>query len=110
MELEPCFKPTVFCARVECRSLFYSRHAIERMLERRIESTEVRAVIDTGEVIEGDPTDRPYPSYLILGIASARPIHVVLGYDASETAGIVVTVYVPDPAFWRNDWKTRKQR
>jgi len=66
-------------ARVRRRSLDCSRHAIERMLERRIVPDEVRAVIDSGLVVEGDLGGRPYPSYLLLGSVSGRSLHVVIG-------------------------------
>ena len=101
---------TVSLPSVECRSLIYSRHAIERMLERRIDPSEVRAVVEQHEIVEEDPTDRPYPSYLLLAMVGGRALHVVLGYDSASRTGYVVTTYVPEPEYWNPDWKTRRPR
>jgi hypothetical protein len=50
------------------------------MLERHIQSADVRAVVDAGEIIEADLLDLPLPSFLLLGRSlSRRPLHVVLG-------------------------------
>ena len=96
---------------IRCRSLTFSRHALERMLQRRVTPAEVRAVVDGGEIVEAYPEDQPFPGYLLLGTVAARsggPLHVVLGYDSNTETGYVVTTYVPDPAIWHPDWKTRR--
>lgn len=95
---------------MDCRSLIYSRHAIERMLERRTDPSDVRSVVEAGEVIDEDSTDRPYPSYLLLAATAGRVLHVVLGCDADTRTGYVVTTYEPETAYWNQDWKTRKPR
>jgi hypothetical protein len=62
----------------------------------------------TGEVIADYPEDTPYPSVLILAIVARRPLHVVTARDGSTGHCYVITVYVPDPALWVSDFRTRK--
>jgi hypothetical protein len=81
------------------------------MLERRISPAEVRAVVEAGEIVESYPNDQPFPAHLLLGFVAPRggqPLHVVLGYNGATDTGYVVTVYVPNPAVWQPDWKTRR--
>ena len=58
--------------------LLFRVHAIERMARRNIGIEDVRAVLDSGEVIEDYPDDFPYPSALVLGWVKNRPLHVVV--------------------------------
>ena len=90
------------------RALDFSRHAVERMLTRRIDATVVRAVVEGGEVVESYPGDHPYPSVLMLAVVDGRAMHVVAGYDQPTETAIVVTVYEPDPLLWHSDWKKRR--
>ncbi|WP_036028408.1 DUF4258 domain-containing protein [Leptolyngbya sp. PCC 6406] len=54
------------------------------------------------------PDDRPYPSYLMLGMVSQRPIHAVVAKDAETQTVFVVTAYEPDENLWQADFKARK--
>lgn len=49
-----------------CQNINFSRHAIQQMFYRRISKKEVETVIAYGQIIEENPDDTPYPSYLIL--------------------------------------------
>jgi hypothetical protein len=60
-------------------------------------------------MIASYPDDIPYPSYLMLGFIGGTPLHVVVGVDANNHHCYVITVYVPDPTRWSEDFKTRKQ-
>lgn len=91
-------------------SLVFSRHAIQQMFYRRISHKEVEAVIFHGEVIEENPDDTPFPSYLIFDFVEGKPIHVVCSYDESTDTGYVVTAYLPDQNIWSDDFRTRRQR
>ncbi|MEH1921188.1 DUF4258 domain-containing protein [Nostoc sp.] len=93
-----------------CENLVFSRHAIQQMFYRRISQKEVKAAISYGEVIEENPHDTPYPSYLILDFIEGKPIHVVFSYDEATDTGYVVTAYIPDANIWLDGFKTRKQR
>jgi len=93
-----------------CQNLVFSRHAIQQMFYRRISKNEVQAVINYGEVIEENPDDTPFASYLIFNFVEGKPIHVVCSYDESTDTGYVVTAYIPDQNIWSNDFRTRRQR
>ena len=63
-----------------------------------------------GETIETYPTDKPFPSRLILGWSGSRPIHVVAADDASAQETIIVTAYQPDIEEWESGFKRRTRR
>ncbi|RLE38586.1 hypothetical protein DRJ23_04600 [Candidatus Acetothermia bacterium] len=90
-------------------SLVYRVHALQRMFERGITEEDVRHVLETGEVIERYPDDRPYPSRLVLGWREDRPLHVVVAEQAEADTLIVITVYEPDPTLWEDDFKRRRR-
>jgi len=69
---------------------------------------DVRHVLDTGEVIEENPEDTPYPSRLILGERDQRPLHVVAAENTLNQETIVVTVYEPDPDQWEPGFRPRR--
>ena len=93
---------------MDCDPVEFSGHAVRRMFERQIEKDAVIAVIRNGEIIADYPDDDPYPSFLILGVAAGRPLHVVLGIDPESKAARVITVYVPEPDLWSQDFRTRR--
>ena len=90
--------------------LVYRVHAIQRMFQRRISKEEVAHVLATGETIQAYPTDKPFPSRLILGWSGTRPIHVVAADNTEDQETIVVTVYQPDAVEWQADFKRRKSQ
>lgn len=89
--------------------LVYRIHAIQRMLQRRIRQEDIHKTLQSGEVIEDNPEDKPYPSHLLLGWCGSRPIHVLAAdnHDGRET--IIITAYEPDPNRWEPDFKRRKK-
>jgi hypothetical protein len=90
--------------------LVFRVHAIQRMFQRRISEEEVKQVVATGEIIEPYPTDKPFPSRLLLGWIGSRPIHVVAADDALAQETIIVTVYQPDATEWEAGFIRRKSR
>jgi hypothetical protein len=52
---------------MECREIIFSGHAVQRMFERAITATDVRAVIESGEIIADYPSDLPFPSSFLVG-------------------------------------------
>jgi len=94
---------------VDYQRIVFSGHAVKQMFQRQISRDEVKAVLDDGEVIAEYPDDRPYPSYLMLGIVNQRPIHTVVAGDVETQTIFVVTAYEPDEDLWQADFKTRKQ-
>jgi hypothetical protein len=89
--------------------LIFRVHAVRRMFDRGITEIDVREVLEDGRIIERNPKDLPYPSYLVLGFPSGRPVHVVASDDLSVKATIVITVYRPDPKRWGKMFHRRKK-
>jgi hypothetical protein len=89
-------------------SLVFTGHALRQMFARHIDLQDVRAVVAGGEVIASYPQDQPYPSELLLGFPSGRPLHVVAAYHGDERTVSIVTAYVPKPSLWSEDFRTRR--
>lgn len=91
------------------RRLIFRVHAIQRMFQRGVSESDVRAVLDTGQTIEDYPSDTPYPSRLVLGWIESRPLHIVAADDPDSDTTIVITVYEPSPDYWEADFKRRRK-
>lgn len=87
----------------------FSRHARQRMFERRIQPADVLTAIREGKTIESRPEDKPYPCRLILGAAEGRALHVVYAEDRENRVGIVVTVYWPHEGRWESSFERRRR-
>jgi len=94
---------------MNCEDIQFSRHANERMFERRISPAAVIHAIETGEIVQEYPEDKPYPSALVLGFWHNEPIHAVVARDEESGSCYVITVYRPAPKTWGEDYKTRRQ-
>jgi hypothetical protein len=69
---------------------------------------EMGEAMESPELLEEYPDDRPYPSSLLLGFPQAgRRLHILAAYDETGHAIVVVTVYHPDPDQWE-DYRGRK--
>jgi hypothetical protein len=93
---------------LDFKSVVFSGHAVRRMFEWGFQRDEVVEVLRNGEVIAEYPEDKPFPSYLLLGFAAGRALHVLAALDRTTETCHAITVYPPDPARWREDLKTRK--
>lgn len=89
--------------------LLFRIHAIQRMAQRGFSDEVVRQILRGGKVIEDYPQDTPYPSYLLLGWESHRPVHVVAADNPAEKLTIVITIYEPDPKQWDSKFERRKK-
>ena len=88
-----------------------SRHATLRRFERGISIEDLELCLMNGEVIERNPKDKPYPSFLVLGfVKSGDPLHVKCSRSTKEPCLRIVTVYEPDENEWESDYKTRKKK
>lgn len=92
-----------------CRTLYFSRHALERMFQRGIPPEAVDTLIHQGEIITIYADDLPYPSVLILGWFEGRPVHAVIARNEQADECQVITVYQPEPALWDATFKKRKK-
>jgi Domain of unknown function (DUF4258) len=88
--------------------VIYQRHAVERMAQRGVSEEDVMHVLLTGETIQVYPDDTPFPSELILGWRTRRPLHIVVATDTTRRRKIVVTVYEPHPDQWEADFRRKK--
>ena len=89
------------------RSLFLP-HTIRQMShpDRMIATTEVEAVVKTGEIIEDYPEDARGHSCLMLGFGrNNRVIHVVCAPKDEYLA--IITAYLPKPDQWTSDFRGR---
>ncbi len=94
---------------MDCKSVRFSRHAMERIFQRSIPPDAILECIRTAEVIASYPDDMPYPSMLLLGVVDGLPVHVLVARDGENGNCHVATVYRPDPELWNSDCKTRRQ-
>lgn len=88
--------------------LLFLPHAIRQMSrpDRLIATSEIRRVIEHGEIIEDYPEDIRGHSCLILGYGEGgRAIHVV-GSPKDEYLAIITT-YIPDENEWTSDFRVR---
>lgn len=97
------FRKAALAGRIEWR-----KHTLQRMMERHILQRDVLEAIRQGELIREYPTDRPFPSMLLLGWINSRPLHVVGSHDSVGDTAYIITVYEPSPDVFEADFKTRK--
>ena len=79
------------------------------MFQRGIGEEDVRRVLDTGDVVQEYPDDRPYASRLVLGWLGPRPIHVAVAHNKDHDELIVITVYEPHLDQWEPGFLRRKE-
>ena len=91
--------------------LAFKKHALVRMYQRKILANEVRDALLKGEIVETYPSDKPLPSFLVLGYTSQkRPLHVVVALDTEEEMGWIITVYQPSSKEWEEGFRVRRRR
>ena len=78
------------------------------MFERKVSAQKVAQALHSGETIEDYSSEMPEPSRLILGFQGKRPLHIVSSENPKTKETIIITVYVPDPAKWDQDFKSRR--
>ena len=88
-------------------ALIFRSHALRRMFQRSVSREDVLRALAVGEDIEDYPHDWPYPSRLVLGIVSGRPLHIVVADNAQDLETIVITIYQPEQALWTADFRRR---
>lgn len=87
----------------------YTKHAVDRAIERGIWSYEIEEAIEKGEIIEDYPSDKYGPSCLILGWEKKRPLHVQVGYPHPEEKIKVITLYEPRLEEWKEGFREREE-
>jgi len=76
------------------------------MFERDISEIDIENTVKHGEVIEEYRDDKPYPSFLSLGLME-KPLHVVFAKNEEDSEIIIITAYYPDKEKWDDDYKKR---
>lgn len=100
-----------FC-NMACNRIKFSAHGLIKLTVRNIDAEDVIDVLMNGETIFEYPSDKPYPSRLVLGWVKSSPeqaLHVVVAEDAETDTCIVVTAYWPDKNMWERDYKTKNK-
>ena len=88
--------------------LLFLPHAIRQMSrpDRLITTSEIRNIVEHGEIIEDYPEDVRGHSCLMLGYGEdSRAIHVVCSPKEEYLA--IITTYLPDEDEWSNDFRVR---
>lgn len=88
--------------------LFFRVHAVQRMFEREIPINKISRALQTADVIEDYSAETSAPSQLLIGFQGKRPFHLVILENAGEGATTVITAYLPDPAKWKKDFRSRR--
>ncbi|CAN5825268.1 hypothetical protein BH23ACT11_BH23ACT11_24300 [soil metagenome] len=78
------------------------------MFRRQIKYEDVRHVLETGEIIQEYPEDKPYPSRLVLGWRGSAPIHVVAADSTEASETLVITVYEPTSERWETGFREKR--
>lgn len=94
---------------MNCKALYFSRHAFERMFQRGINPDRAAQIIANAEVVIEYPDDQPFPSVLLLGFHEKRPVHAVVAREPITGNCHLVTIYWPDPAIWDESFKRRRK-
>lgn len=92
---------------MNCKKILFSGHATIQMFKRNISVNDVELVLKIGHIIKSYPEDKPFPSYLVLGIVDNKVHHVVVSEDNSGNC-YIVTAYQPDAGLWNVDFTSKK--
>jgi hypothetical protein len=76
------------------QSFEYTKHVLEKAVERNIDLDVVESIIEHGEKIAEYPNDKPYASFLYLGFFESKPMHVCFA-PLSQHICRVITAYEP---------------
>ena len=86
----------------------FARCRTNDLMERMIATSEVREIIERGELIEEYADDPRGPSCLIFGkTRQGRILHVVCAPKNDHL--LVVTAYIPSLNEWERDYRTRRR-
>lgn len=92
------------------KKILFLPHAVRQMArpDRMIKTSEIKDVINNGEVIENYPEDQRGHSCLIMGCGEEnRFLHVVCSPKNDYLA--IITAYIPDKKQWELNLRTRKK-
>lgn len=90
-----------------CKTLHFSGHATVQMFKRKISVNDIENILLNGRIIKSYPEDKPFPSYLVLGVVKERVLHIVVSSNIQEDC-YIITAYEPDSAIWNEDFSSKK--
>lgn len=93
------------------KRILFLPHAVRQMsrADRMISTSEIRSVVEKGELIEDYPEDARGHSCLLLGFGDEkRPLHVVCAPKEDYLA--IITAYLPDSDQWEDNYRKRKKK
>jgi len=84
-----------------------TKHALERLFERKISVRECLEVYSQEKVIESYPDDTPFPSELRMVKINKKVIHIVCSHGEKDV--FLITAYEPNPIVWNSDFTKRQK-
>ncbi len=93
------------------KRILFLPHAVRQMsrTDRMISTSEIRSVVEKGELIEDYPEDARGHSCLLLGFGDEkRPLHVVCAPKEDYLA--IITAYLPYSDQWEDNYRKRKKK
>jgi hypothetical protein len=90
--------------------IIWRKHAVLRMIERKVSRENVLACLSNGLIINQYPDDKPFPSYLLLCFPNNEPIHIAFSYNHDNQFIYIITVYNPSLDYFEEDFITRRTR
>ena len=91
------------------RKIDWTKHCLNRLNQRDILISDVKAALNNGKIIEYYYDDYPYPSCLIMGYTiNNKMLHIVCGIG-DDTVHII-TAYYPNTDKWEEYMKTRRKK
>jgi hypothetical protein len=87
----------------------WTYHVTMRLEKRAISAGILRNAVASFEVIEAYPNDKYLPSYLVRAEWQGDVIHAHIATDVEDHNVRVVTMYVPNPAEWNEDFRIRRR-
>jgi hypothetical protein len=79
-----------------------------RLHQRTLTAGMLGNAIATLEIIEAYPQDKYLPSYLLRGESAGRVIHAHVATDVEGDNIRIVTMYVPNPEEWDDEYRCRR--
>jgi len=93
-----------------CENYTFSGHAIQRMFERNLLPIDIiRSLFQCEPIIEY-PDDTPLPSVLVLAYDDNIPYHIVVGVNSITHDCVIITIYIPNPDIWEENYRTRRPK
>jgi hypothetical protein len=91
------------------RKIFWTYHVNMRFGQGPVSRELILNAIDTFEIIEEYPEDKYLPSYLVRAEHVGIVFHVHIATEVAGENVRIVTVYIPDPSGWEEDFRRRRR-